>query len=351
MNFYRTLNDKMPPLALAIGNFDGVHLGHQAILAACRKAASSLGFEHGGSNNNSIGPDVETKLEAAVMSFSPLPREYFARLRGDLELAPARLMSVTEKLAAFAQHKMQHVFIPHFNKTFASQTPLEFMSALRNMNVKWLMVGEDFRFGGHRAGDVAMLREYGIANGFKVETMADIADADGERISSTAVRHALGHGDLMTATRMLGRPYSIVGRVTHGKKLGRTLGFPTANIALTARKPALAGVFAVKLQLVTRGLEGVVRTSAETDGAFSGVANLGTNPVVSIDNRHHLEVFLFDFPNKNSENENLYGKRVQVTFIEKIRDEQNFAGPDALQALVRQMHDDCDRAKTILRKA
>ncbi len=337
VTLYRTLDGKLPPLALAIGNFDGVHLGHQAILAACREAASRLGLGYG--------------IEPAAMTFVPLPREYFAKLKSDPALAPTRLMSVTEKLAALSRAEIKHVFMPRFDQTFAAQSPIEFMSRLKALNVRWLMVGEDFRFGDKRAGDVAMLRAYGAANGFTVETMADIADTAGERISSTAIRQALGHGDLLTAARMLGRPYSMVGRVTHGKKLGRTLGFPTANVSLSARKPALTGVFAVKLQLVTRGLEGVVRTSAEADGVLSGVANLGTNPVVSIDNRHHLEVFLFDFPNKNSENENLYGKRVQVRFIEKIRDEQNFAGPDALQALVRQMHDDCDRAKTILRKA
>jgi riboflavin kinase / FMN adenylyltransferase len=325
MKLHRKLDAQSAPLALAIGNFDGVHRGHQAILGATRNAASRLG------------------LQPAAMTFAPLPREYFAKLRGDPALAPARLMSVTEKLAAFSQGQMQHVFIPHFNQTFAAQTPHEFMSALSAMNVKWLMVGEDFRFGAKRAGDVAMLREYGIAHGFTVETMADIADTNGERVSSTAVRLALGNGDLVTATRMLGRPYSIVGRVTHGKKLGRTLGFPTANVALTGRKPAIAGVFAVKFSLVTRGLEGVVRTSAENANVLYGVANLGTNPVVSIENRHHLEVFLFDY------SADLYGKRVQVEFIEKIRDEQNFAGPDALKALVAQMHDDCANAKRILK--
>ncbi len=325
MKLHRTLGAQSAPLALAIGNFDGVHRGHQAILDATQDAASRLG------------------LEPAAMTFAPLPREYFARLRGDTALAPARLMSVTEKLAAFAHSHMRHVFIPHFNHAFASLTPLEFMSALRNMNVKWLMVGEDFHFGAKRAGDVAMLREYGSAHDFQVQTMADIADAGGERISSTAVRSALGSGDLSAAKRMLGRPYRIVGRITHGKKLGRTLGFPTANVALTSRKPALAGVFAVEFRLVTRGLEGVVRTSVENAKVIYGVANLGTNPVVSIENRHHFEVFLFDY------SANLYGKRVQVEFIEKIRDEQNFAGPDALKALVVQMHDDCAVAKRILK--
>ena len=334
LQLHRSLDGKLPPLALAIGNFDGVHLGHQAILAACREAASRLG------------------LQPAAMTFAPLPREYFAQLKNDASLAPARLMSVTEKLAALSRADIRHAFIPRFDQTFAAQSPGEFMSRLKALNVKWLMVGEDFRFGAKRIGDVASLREYGAANGFVVETMADIEDASGARISSTAIRTALGNGDLETARRMLGRPYSIIGRVTHGKKLGRTLGFPTANVSLTARKPALVGVFAVKLRLcfkdvknATRGLEGVVRTSEGNDDAFQGVANLGTNPVVSIDNRHHLEVFLFDFSS------DLYGKRVQVTFIEKIRDEQNFSGPDALKALVKQMRDDCDRAKTILQKA
>jgi len=135
---------------------------------------------------------------------------------------------------------------------------------------------------------------------------------------------------------MLGRPYAITGRIAHGKKLGRTLGFPTANVALSGRKPALAGVFAVKCRLVTRGLEGV---AGEVGTVLDGVANLGTNPVVSSENRQHLEVFLFDFSG------DLYGKRLQVNFIEKIRDEQNFA---SLDALVTQMHDDTARAKKIL---
>ena len=283
------------------------------------------------------------------MTFAPLPREYFAKLRNDPSLAPVRLMSVTEKLAAMKIAGMTNVFIPHFDAKFSSQRPQEFMAKLVGLNVKWLMVGEDFRFGAKRAGDVAMLREYGAAHGFSVQTMADIEDKNHEKISSTAIRAALAAGDMKMAEQMLGHPYSITGRVTHGKKLGRTLGFPTANVALSGRKPALSGVFAVKFKIVSRGLEGVVRTNADLEGVIQGVANLGTNPVVSIDNRHHLEVFLFDFPNKNSEHD-LYGKRVQVTFIEKIRDELNFTSADPLKELVEQMHNDCARAKTILRK-
>jgi riboflavin kinase / FMN adenylyltransferase len=318
MQLRRALSSQSQPLTLAIGNFDGVHRGHQAILETCRNTASMLGFQ------------------PAVMTFTPLPREYFATLKNDPTLAPPRLMSVTEKLAAFHRAGMAQVFLPRFNQAFAAQTPENFMARLVILNVKWLMVGEDFRFGARRTGDATLLRAYGKTHGFAVETMADIGDARDARISSTAVREALAGADLARAARMLGRPYSIVGRVTHGKKLGRTLGFPTANVALTGRKPALGGVFAVKCRLVTRGLEGVAGGTGEI---LNGVANLGTNPVVSSENRQHLEVFLFDF------SADLYGKRLEVSFIEKIRDEQHFSG---LDALVTQMHDDCTKAKQIL---
>ena len=191
-----------------------------------------------------------------------------------------------------------------------------------------------------RMGDISTLRAAGTSHGFAVETLADIEN-QGRRISSTAIRDALAAGDLAAANTMLGRSYSITGRIKHGKKLGRTLGFPTANISLGCaarqRSPALAGVFAVRCRLVTRGLEGV---AGRMGRILNGVANLGTNPVVSSENRHHLEVFLFDF------SDNLYGQRLEVSFIEKIRDEQKFSG---LDALVTQMHDDVLKAKNILR--
>ena len=320
---HRTLVAGSRPLALAIGNFDGVHLGHQAILAATVVAA----------RKNNLMP--------AAMSFEPLPREFFARLRNDAGLAPARLMSVTEKLAAFFSAGIERAFIPRFDAAFAAQSPGQFIDALTRMNVRWLIVGDDFRFGAKRSGDVANLREAGISHGFQVETMNDII-ANQVRVSSTEVREALARGDVDSARHMLGAPYKIVGRVVHGKRLGRTLGFPTANISLGAsarrRKPALGGVYAVKCRLVTRGLEGVAGKSGLI---LNGVANLGTNPVVSSENRHHLEVFLFDFSG------DLYGQRLEVAFIEKIRDELKFV---SLDALVVQMHDDAKRAKTILRK-
>ena len=310
------------PLALAIGNFDGVHLGHQAILAAGIDAARDQG------------------LTFAAMTFHPLPRDFFAKLRKDRSFAPPTLMSTTEKLAALVEAGVEHAYIPRFNADFAAQSPEEFVSALVQMEVRWLMVGEDFRFGAKRAGDAETLRQAGASRGFKLETMPDVV-IEQERISSTAIRDALGSGCLAAAARMLGRPYTIVGRVMHGKKLGRTLGFPTANITLSRRSPALSGVFAVQCRIVTRGLEGVAGTEKRQAATIvNGVANLGINPVVSVDGHHHLEVFLFDFA------ADIYGHRLACTFIEKIRDEQNFVNLDALRL---QMHDDVLKAKNILR--
>ncbi len=318
----RALVSDSSPLALAIGNFDGVHLGHQALVSATLDAAS------------------KRALTPALMTFEPMPREFFSLARRDGALAPPRLMGVTEKLAAITRAGLHTVFIPQFNARFAAQSPREFVDVLARMNVRWLMVGEDFRFGAKRAGDVATLRAAGAEHGFNVETMADIV-ANGERISSTAIRNALSAGDLVAAQRMLGSPYAIVGRVLHGRKLGRTLGFPTANVSLGGKarrqNPALHGVFAVICRLVTRGLEGV---ASKKGVVLKGVANLGTNPVISSENHHHLEVFLFDYSG------DLYGQRLEVAFIEKIRDEQKFA---SLDALVTQMHDDAAKARTILR--
>ncbi len=324
MRLRRSITALEEPLALAIGNFDGVHLGHQAILAQTKNAAARLG------------------LTPAALTFSPLPREYFARVHrnGGAAVPPTpRLMSVTEKLVALKRAGMVEVMMPRFDAAFAAQSPAAFLDLLNQANVRWLLAGHDFHFGAKRAGDTDMLRAWGARQGITIETMDDIANADGSRISSSAIRAALSAGNLDAAATMLGRQYSIVGRVTHGKKLGRTLNFPTANVSLTGRNPALGGVFAVQCRLVTRGLEGVAGQVSESGVIINGVANLGTNPVVSSENRQHLEVFLFDYAN------DLYGQRLQVTFIEKIRDEQKFA---SLDALVTQMHDDSAQAKEIL---
>jgi riboflavin kinase / FMN adenylyltransferase len=314
---HRNLEYVGKPLALAIGNFDGVHIGHQALLRLTVDAALADG------------------LAPSALTFNPLPREYFGRQRGPLTPLLPRLMSVSEKLTALHRSGIEHAFVARFNAAFAKQTADAFLEHLRNMQVRWLAVGEDFRFGANRAGDVDAMRAFGVRHGMQVHTLPEVV-VHGRRASSTAIRDALWAGRLAEATQMLGRAYRIVGRVTHGKKLGRSLGFPTANVSLGDRTPALHGVFAVKCRLVTRGLEGV---AGDVGVILNGVANLGTNPVVSSENRQHLEVFLFDFSG------DLYGKRLEVTFIEKIRDELKLP---SLDALVAQMRDDASQARLIL---
>jgi riboflavin kinase/FMN adenylyltransferase len=303
------------PLALAIGNFDGMHIGHAALLARARAVAEAKG------------------LSPAVLTFMPTPREYFSRQHG---VTIARLSSMSEKLAAFHGAGIEHVFLPRFDTMFASQSAAMFLTRIREINVRHILVGRDFRFGHGREGQASTISLFAARHGLGFVALDDVT-VDDSRVSSTAIRAALAAGDLARATRMLGGPYRIVGRVTHGKKLGRTLGYPTANVTLSRRHAALSGVFAVKLRLVsTRGLEGVAGDVGDT---FDGVANLGTNPVVSSESRQHLEVFLFDF------NGDLYGKRVEVTFIEKIRDELTLP---SLDALIMHMRDDEAKARSIL---
>ena len=329
-------------LALAIGNFDGVHEGHRAILARLTQYAA------------------QHNLQPAVMSFEPLPREYFSAKSTDTKLIdaqPARLFSVIEKAAYLQRDGVEGLFIAKFNQAFSSQTPAQFIATLVNLNLRFLMVGADFRFGAQRAGDVHTLQQAALAQGFTVECLPDFM-LYGVRMSSTHVRSMLAQWPMQTHFSTLGapnsakempedalnsgafrHPYSIVGRVIHGKKLGRTLGFPTVNISLgraRRRKPALHGVFAVKCSLVSRGLEGVAGEALQT---WNGVANLGTNPAVQSDGKYSLEAFLFDFSG------DLYGKRLRIEFVAKIRNEANFA---SLDALMLQMHDDCAKAKAWL---
>jgi riboflavin kinase/FMN adenylyltransferase len=287
-----------------------VHLGHQALILATLEAATERG------------------LVPAAMTFEPHPREFF-----DPASAPARLSSLREKAETLRALQVAHLYVPRFNKRFASQEPMQFLDLLQNtLKVRWLLVGHDFRFGAKRAGDLALIRSQAAGRGYEVAALDDVL-VDGIRVSSTAVRDALKAGDLPLAARLLGRPYSITGRVVHGKKLGRTLGFPTANVSLTGRKPPLGGVFAVKCRGINaRGLEGVA----------TGVASLGTNPAVQVDGRPSLEVFLFDF------SADLYGQRLQVEFAAKLRDETHF---DSLDALTNQIRRDCDHARELLSKS
>ena len=290
--------------ALALGSFDGVHSGHQAMLARVSEAAAARG------------------LGAGVLTFEPLPREHFAPAQ-----APARLSSFTEKVAAMEQRGLDTLIVERFDARFAALSPAEFARRLRERHrARWVLVGPDFRYGAQRKGDVATLAAAGRELGFDVEVMPAVLQ-DGERVSSTAVREALGRGDLERAARLLGRPYAICGRVMHGAKRGRELGFPTANVRLGRGKPALAGIFAVKcFGAATRGLE--------------GVASLGTNPAVQQGGAASLEAYLFDFSG------DLYGRRLTIEFVKKLRDEAPFA---SLGQLAAQIARDCDDARAHFR--
>jgi len=290
--------------AIAIGSFDGVHRGHAAILEHVKREALSRG------------------LVPAVLTFEPLPREFFAP-----ERAPARLASLAERLALLARHGVEIAFVERFDARFAALDAESFARRLyRHYGARWVTVGEDFRYGHARAGDAASLAAAGRALGFEVEVLGTVGEG-GERISSTRVRAALAAGDFALARRLLGRPYEICGRVVHGAKRGRALGFPTANVRLARIRTALAGIFAVKCHgVASRGLE--------------GVASLGTNPAVRSGGPASLEAFLFDFSG------DLYGRRVSIEFVKKLRDEARFASLDELAAQIRR---DCDAAREVFR--
>lgn len=287
--------------ALTIGNFDGVHLGHQALLVRLRQIADNLG------------------LPAAVLTFEPHPREYFSP-----DSAPARLTSLREKLVLLQRCGVDQVYVCRFNARFAAQSALEFIDQVlvRGLSARHLIIGDDFHFGKGRRGDFAMLAAQAPTHGFTLEAMKTV-EVRGERVSSSAVREALQEGDLAHAARLLGRDYSIAGRVEHGAKLGRQLGFATANVQLRRARPALSGVFAVRVE----GLG---------PQPLPGVANLGYRPTVDGTRRPKLEVHLFDFDG------DLYGAHLNVCFLKKIRDEMKFDGLDALKT---QIGRDVEQAK------
>ncbi|WP_029148181.1 bifunctional riboflavin kinase/FAD synthetase [Methylophilus sp. 5] len=283
MQIFRHIPQHSPPQAIAIGNFDGMHLGHQALLRQL------------------IAFTQTYKITPAVMTFEPHPREFFMP-----QNAPARLASMREKLEYFAECGVQHVYVQRFNHAFAAQSPATFMQVLRQqLNANVVMVGEDFCFGAKRAGSVQTL----IEHGFNVIPLPEV-QLHGERVSSTLLRNALAAGELIKAHTLLGRPYSISGKVVHGAKLGRQLGFPTANVHMRHERPALTGVYAVKLNNLL------------------AVANLGNRPTLEGIPKLKLEVHVFDF------NGDLYDQHVHVQFFHKLRDEQKFAGLDALKAQI-----------------
>ena len=286
------------PIALTIGNFDGVPRGHQAMLARLCEAAEDL------------------RLLPAVLTFDPHPREFFAP-----HSAPPRLLRLRQKLQLFRTLGVAQTYVARFDAKLAALSPAAFIEdvLVRRLNAQWVLVGDDFRFGKARAGNIAVMRDHAAT--FSVEGMRTVVVGE-DRASSTGVREALAAGDLARVEALLGRPFAIAGRVAHGEKLGRKLGFPTANIELPQRPP-LSGIFAVRV----RGLGGVPRI---------GVASLGVRPTIKAGARPLLEVFVFDF------DENIYGRRVSVEFVHKLRQEEKY---DDLATLTRQIEADVAQAR------
>ena len=294
MLVYRGFSHVSPgATVLTIGNFDGVHLGHRALLKRLTDAAKA-----------------ENLLPTAI-TFEPHPREYFAP-----DSAPARLSTLREKLEMIADEGVEAAYVGHFNARFAALSAEDFIERILVgcLRVKHLIIGDDFRFGAGRRGDFAMLRQGGEHFGFRVDAMGSVM-LNGERASSSAVRNALAAGRMEHAARLLGRSYSIDGRVVHGEKMGRQLGFATANIRIKHDRPPLTGVFAVEVH----GLP---------DGPHHGVANLGIRPSANQVARPLLEVHLFDFAR------DIYGAHLNVRFVHKIRDEARFPNLEALKAQI-----------------
>lgn len=284
------------PVALTIGNFDGIHKGHEAMIAQV------------------VGRARASSLVACVMTFEPHPREFFAP-----DKAPSRLTSLREKLERIGALGVDQVVVCRFDFAFAQIAPAQFIERIvvESLQARYVLVGDDFRFGARRQGDFALLAQAGGEHGVDVECMPSV-EVRGMRASSTAVREALAAGDLGAAADLLGRPYSMSGRVVRGDRIGRQLGFPTANIALEHNRPPLLGIFAVEVD----GLGAAPVRGAASLGFRPTVKAAGAAPV--------LEVHLFDF------DRDVYGERVRVRFLRKLRDEEKYADLELLKAAIAQ---------------
>lgn len=283
------------PCVLTIGNFDGLHLGHRNMLVRLKREA------------------LQRDLPAAVLTFEPHPRELFQPAN-----APTRLTSLREKLEALREAGIDRVYITRFDRSFAAMSAQDFIRDVlgKQIGANYVLVGEDFCFGQGRQGRARTLVDTGAQHGFAADIVADIT-LDGVRCSSTVVREALADGNLSKAAALLGRPYSISGRVVHGNKLGREIGFPTANVQLKHNRPPVAGIFAVQVH----GL-GPLRW---------GAASIGTRPTVDQSGRVSLEVHLLDF------DADVYGRHLRIDFMHKLRDEVKY---DDLDSLIEQIQRD-----------
>ncbi len=283
-----------------IGNFDGVHLGHQAVLGQLAEKAEAMG------------------LPTVVITFEPQPQEYFAP-----QQARSRLTRLREKFQALKRYSVDRILCLRFDKSLAELEAQDFIDKvlLQGLDIKYLVVGDDFRFGKGRSGDFDLLYQTGQQHGFPVVNMHTFG-IDGERVSSTRIRQALEEGDLTLAEKLLGRPYRMCGRVAHGDKRGRTIGFPTANIHLHRKTSPVQGVYAVEMF----GIDGE---------PVAGVANVGNRPTVD-GTRSLLEVHLFDF------NAEIYGSYVHVNFLHKIREEMKF---ESFEQLQQQIMEDAGKAR------
>ncbi|MFM2055283.1 MAG: hypothetical protein RL456_3320 [Pseudomonadota bacterium] len=306
--------DLAPACALTIGNFDGVHRGHQAMLALLQSEARHRG------------------LPSCVMTFEPHPRDFFAARAGTPEKAPARIATLRDKLQELERCGVDQVVLMRFDERLASQSPQGFIDDVlrRGLGARYVLVGDDFRFGAKRAGDYAMLDAAGARAGFDVARMMSY-EVHGLRVSSSAVREALARGDMEATAALLGRPYSISGHVTHGRKLGRGLGatregaddgFRTLNLRFPFRRSAAAGIY-------------VVRVHGLGAAALDGVASLGVRPTVEDTGRILLETHCLGWP-ADLGTEGGYGKLVRVELLHKLRDEARYDGLDALTAAIRQ---------------
>ena len=284
MKIIRNTNLEQLPCVVTIGNFDGVHLGHQALLTEVKKRAHDL------------------KLESAVITFEPNPKDYFSQNKPQ-----TRISSLREKIELFNEIKIDRVHIIKFNQEFSKVTANEFISLLiKQLKVKEIVVGEDFCFGRGREGGIKQLSASSMKLNIKNKILMD-----GKRISSTLIRNLLANDKLDQANKYIGRPYSISGKVVHGEKRGRKIGFPTANIHMRHNRPPLKGVFAVKFQ------------------NHFGVANLGIRPSIKGEKKLQLEVHLLNFSS------DLYGQHVSVIFLKKLRDEKKFKSLDELKEQIK----------------